>query len=112
MTLITGATGFVGRELLDELRGTRRLRCLVRDTSGFDGGANVETVEADLADPTALADALDAVDSVYYLVHSMEAGAERRLRGARPAPGTEHGRRRPHEPRFSAGLSRWDRRLG
>lgn len=76
LNLITGATGFVGRELLDELQGKRRLRCLVRDASQLDAGADVDVdvVEADLADPAALADAVDGVDCVYYLVHSMEAG--------------------------------------
>ena len=76
LNLITGATGFVGRELLDELRGERRLRCLVRDASDFDAGADVEVVEADLADPAALAGALDGVECVYYLVHSMEASGD------------------------------------
>ncbi len=74
LNLITGATGFVGRELLGELRGKRRLRCLVRDASQLDAGADVDVVEADLADPVALAGAVDGVDCVYYLVHSMEAG--------------------------------------
>ena len=75
LILLTGATGFVGRELLEALRGTRRLRCLVRDASSFEaGGVDVETVEADLDDPVALASALAGVDCVFYLVHSMEAG--------------------------------------
>lgn len=76
LTLITGAAGFVGRHLLDELDGTVAVRCLVRDPQTLDARPGVEVVTADLADRDALAGALAGVDCAYYLVHSMEAGRD------------------------------------
>jgi uncharacterized protein YbjT (DUF2867 family) len=72
--LITGATGFIGRRLIDALllQG-QDLRCLVRtDTSSLPG--NVETVRGDMFDYNSLVAALQGVDTAYYLVHSMSAG--------------------------------------
>lgn len=74
LVLVTGATGFVGSQLLERLAGADvRLRALVRDASKFEApeGVEVETVEADLADPSSLPAALEGVDVTYYLVHSM-----------------------------------------
>lgn len=73
LTLITGATGFVGSRLLAQAGGDRRLRCFVRDAGGLDAPPEVEVVEGDLTDPVAVRDAVDGVDCVFYLVHSMEA---------------------------------------
>jgi uncharacterized protein YbjT (DUF2867 family) len=72
LTLITGATGFVGRNLLPELEGAVPLRCLVRDGGDLQSRPGAEVVVGDLADHNALARALDGVDCAYYLVHSME----------------------------------------
>ena len=74
--LLTGATGFVGGALLSGLRDTDRVRCLVRDASKLQEGGGVESVEADLGDVESLRPALEGVDEVYYLVHSMEPGVE------------------------------------
>jgi uncharacterized protein YbjT (DUF2867 family) len=76
--LLTGATGFVGAELLSHLRDLP-LRCLVRDASKLlrdDDEAGPEAVEADLADIESLRPALQGIDEVFYLVHSMEPGSE------------------------------------
>ena len=76
--LLTGATGFVGAELLAHLRGVP-LRCLVRDASRllrYDGETGPEAVEADLADIESLRPALTGIEEVFYLVHSMEPGSE------------------------------------
>jgi uncharacterized protein YbjT (DUF2867 family) len=73
--LVTGATGFIGAQLLERLAGQDlRLRALVRDAGKFDqpDGAEVEVVEADLQDPDSLTAALRDVDVAYYLVHSMD----------------------------------------
>ena len=77
--LLTGATGFVGSELLAQLRHSTPLRCLVRDASRLlrdgDRGAP-EAIEADLSDIDSLRPALDGIEEVFYLVHSMEPGAD------------------------------------
>ncbi len=76
-TLITGATGFVGGQLLDALRAAEvPLRAIVRDASSLAETSGVEVVEGDLADPEAIRRALDGCGLAYYLVHSMEAGAD------------------------------------
>ncbi len=66
---LTGATGFVGGHLLDELLASgARVRCFVRDRSKLrvPGGAAVEIVEGDLRDPATLAGALDGCDVAYH----------------------------------------------
>lgn len=76
--LLTGATGFVGNELLAHLRDVP-LRCLVRDASRLlrdDEEEGPEAIEADLSDVESLRPALEGIEEVFYLVHSMEPGSE------------------------------------
>lgn len=85
--LLTGASGFVGGALLPALRETGAIRCLVRDASRLAELPAGDVVEADLSDGDSLAPALEGMDEVYYLVHSMEPGggqgfAERDRRAA------------------------------
>lgn len=85
VVLITGATGFIGRRLTKSLldRGCN-VRCMVREAgTGIPDAAGI--ARADMLVPSSLARALDGIDSVYYLVHSMaggRAGFERRDREA------------------------------
>lgn len=73
--LITGATGFVGEQLLAAMRRDKLpVRAFVRDASKLDDG--IDVVEGDLEDDDALGRALQGIDTAYYLVHSMEAGSE------------------------------------
>ena len=72
--LLTGASGFVGRALLPALNAGGSIRCLVRDASRLQGVENSQVVEADLSNKESLAPALDGMEEVYYLVHSMEPG--------------------------------------
>jgi len=74
--LLTGATGFVGGALLRGLRKTDRVRCLVRDAGKLQEAEGIESVQADLGELESLRPALEGVDEVYYLVHSMEPGVE------------------------------------
>lgn len=74
--LLTGATGFVGGALLAPLRRSGSVRCLVRDASRLLESDRADTVEGDLADIESLRPALVDMDSVYYLVHSMEPGGD------------------------------------
>lgn len=70
--LLTGATGFVGGELLRGLRDRVQMRLLVRDPSRID---LPNVVQADLSDRGSLRAALEGMEEAYYLVHSMEPGA-------------------------------------
>lgn len=68
--LVTGASGFIGRRLVERLRGVaRRIRCLVRATSQIDHlrASDVEICVGDLARPDTLADAVRDVDTVFHL---------------------------------------------
>ena len=79
LVLLTGATGYVGGRLLPalEARGLR-VRCLARRPENLARrtGPGTEVVAGDVRDPLALADALQGVDTAYYLVHAMGADAD------------------------------------
>lgn len=72
--MLTGASGFVGGALLPALRAAGGIRCLVRDAARFSKQQPGDVVEADLSDRDSLAPALEGIEEVYYLVHSMEPG--------------------------------------
>ena len=79
LVLLTGATGYVGGRLLRALaaRG-RRVRCLARRPEALASRvpAGTEVVSGDCLKRETLDPALAGVDTAYYLVHSMAAGAE------------------------------------
>lgn len=73
--LVTGATGYVGGRLIPELlekgytvRATSRSLDSLKRFPWFE---QVEKAEADLSDEDAFRKAVEGVDVVYYLVHSM-----------------------------------------
>lgn len=71
--LVTGAAGFIGRRLVDELlRRGYRVRCMVRRATELPAGA--EQIRGDLLQPDSLSAVLEGVTAAYYLVHSMGAG--------------------------------------
>jgi len=72
--LITGASGYVGSYLLEELqRRGRRVRALVRTTGKLPAG--VEEHRGDAVAGTGLGDALAGCRTAYYLIHSMGRGS-------------------------------------
>jgi uncharacterized protein YbjT (DUF2867 family) len=73
---VTGANGFVGRELVAHLVGLGlTVRALVRDPDSVDGGPTLEVHPVDVADSDALVPALTGCEVAYYLVHAMAGGA-------------------------------------
>jgi uncharacterized protein YbjT (DUF2867 family) len=68
--LIAGATGFVGRPLVERLVAEgHAVRAMTRRPDRYDGPA--EPVAGDVADAASLEHALDGIDVAYYLVHSL-----------------------------------------
>lgn len=79
LTLLTGATGYIGSRLLPLLEQMGDpLRCLVRTPHKFNSNvaSSTQIVAGDLLDPAGLRPALAGVQTVYYLVHLMGAGRD------------------------------------
>ncbi|MGM1018253.1 MAG: SDR family oxidoreductase [Actinomycetota bacterium] len=76
--LVLGATGYIGGRLTPRLLSAGyRVRVLARDAArvaSFPWGAECEVVEGTAQDADAVAEAMDDVDVVFYLIHSMSAG--------------------------------------
>ena len=73
--LVTGATGYIGGRLVPRLIGAGHdVRVLVRQPERLRDvpwAASVDVVAGDLGDRAAVDRAMDGVEVVYYLVHSM-----------------------------------------
>jgi len=78
MILLTGATGYIGGQLLPLLgqRG-RTVRCLVRRPEALRHAAVAEgeACRGDVLDSASLVGAMAGVETAYYLIHSMGSGA-------------------------------------
>lgn len=75
--LVTGANGFIGRGLIPVLLARdQKLRCLYRRPVS-NAHPGVTSVIGDLLQPETLGPALEGIDTVYYLVHSLAAGRDR-----------------------------------
>ncbi|PPF49024.1 MULTISPECIES: SDR family oxidoreductase [unclassified Rathayibacter] len=78
LALVTGATGYIGGRLTPRLlEAGFRVRVLVRDPRKLvdvPWAEEVEVAQGDLGDPESLEAAVEGVDVLYYLVHSMGSG--------------------------------------
>ncbi|WP_061962085.1 SDR family oxidoreductase [Demequina flava] len=78
--LVLGATGYIGGRLVPRLiNGGYRVRILTRATAratALPWAGEVEICEGDATDPAAVDAAMEGVDIVYYLVHSMHSGKD------------------------------------
>jgi uncharacterized protein YbjT (DUF2867 family) len=79
---VFGASGVVGDRLVSRLVGEHEVTAVSRQPRSDEGG--VRWAVADVGNPTAVREALDAIDVVYYLVHSLGSAdfAHRDRRGA------------------------------
>jgi uncharacterized protein YbjT (DUF2867 family) len=74
--LVTGATGYVGSELIPELlRRDVRVRALAREPARADLPAQVDARKGDAVSGAGLHEALDGCRTAYYLIHSMGRGS-------------------------------------
>jgi uncharacterized protein YbjT (DUF2867 family) len=72
MDLITGATGYIGGRLMERvLAEGRDVRALARDPAQL-ADERVDAVRGDVIAGTGLREALDGIETAYYLIHSME----------------------------------------
>lgn len=77
LALVTGASGYVGGRLVGQLLASGyAVRCLARTPQKLDQApwrSEVDVVQGDIEDD--LTEALEGVDAVFYLVHSIGEGA-------------------------------------
>ena len=73
--LVLGATGYIGGRIMPRLiRGGYRVRVLVRSPeriAAHGWGDSIEVVAGEAQDPDAVREAMQGVNIVYFLVHSM-----------------------------------------
>jgi uncharacterized protein YbjT (DUF2867 family) len=81
--LVTGATGFIGSNLLSKLQSTRKeldVRAMSRSPDKLKkkiGDLDIKIVKADVMDYSSLTKALEGCDVAYYLIHSMEGSSSK-----------------------------------
>jgi uncharacterized protein YbjT (DUF2867 family) len=79
LNLVFGASGYIGGHLVPRLRAAGRpVRAVARHVASLQrpGWEQVERMAADALKPETLDPVLAGVDTAYYLVHSMAAGAD------------------------------------
>ena len=77
--LVVGASGYIGTNLVEYLHANgRRVRAASRNIEVLEGRnwQGVELCAADALQPHTLDQALQGIDTAYYLVHSMAAGKQ------------------------------------
>lgn len=80
MVLVLGATGYLGGRLVPRLIAAGyRVRALVRSReriAALPWSEDVEIVQGDATDKQSVDEAMQGVDLVYYLIHSMHSGRD------------------------------------
>jgi uncharacterized protein YbjT (DUF2867 family) len=72
MELVTGATGYIGGRLSERLLAEGRpVRALARNPANV-GLPGVEVARGDVVSGAGLREALEGIETAYYLIHSME----------------------------------------
>jgi uncharacterized protein YbjT (DUF2867 family) len=72
MELVTGATGYIGGRLIDRLLDEDRpVRALARTPARVESRESLEVAKGDVVSGEGLREALDGVETAYYLIHSM-----------------------------------------
>ena len=77
--LITGASGYIGRQLADKLSAAgHEVTCMVRNAARSPQLHNpqIKFLEADALRAETLPPALNGIDVAYYLIHSMSGRVE------------------------------------
>ncbi|WP_280234463.1 SDR family oxidoreductase [Nocardia cyriacigeorgica] len=75
--LVTGATGNLGREVVDRLVGRARVRCLVREDPGPRPG--VDWVVGDLTDPADVRAALTGINAAFLIWPLLDSAPAREI---------------------------------
>ena len=65
--LITGATGFIGRELIRNFPDKENICCIVRQDSKFLSSLGIKTINCDLLNKESLMNCLKGFDTVIHL---------------------------------------------
>jgi uncharacterized protein YbjT (DUF2867 family) len=79
LVLVTAATGYIGRNLVKPLEAAGyRVRAAARSPRKLSGivSPNTDVAQADAFDPAAVAASLVGVDTAFYLIHTLGAGAD------------------------------------
>ena len=69
--LVTGATGFIGKKLLERLAKTG-YKVTAMSRSKYPDAENIKFVAADAFEMNSLTKALKGIETAFYLLHSME----------------------------------------
>ena len=73
--LIAGATGYIGKNLIDRLQKKRcAIRCLVRNANSLKGNLPnpPQLIRGDLLDLESIKNAFKGIDTAFYLAHSLD----------------------------------------
>jgi uncharacterized protein YbjT (DUF2867 family) len=89
LVLVAGASGYIGGRLVEPLLGAgHQVRCLARTPEKLDSAPwrdHVEVVQGDVMESEDLDQALDGVDSAFYLIHMLGTSGDWRDRDRRAA---------------------------